>query len=368
MTQDELYMQRAFALARQALSHARPNPAVGCVLVQGGNVVGEGFTQPPGHAHAEIEALQAAGSAANGATAYVSLEPCAHHGRTGPCAEALVKAGVARVVYALADPNPLVNGKGLALLRAGGVAVEGPLLPDQAAAINAGFIKRMTRGLPYVRCKVGMSLDARTAMASGESQWITGPAARADVQQWRAQSCAVLTGIGTVLLDDPALTVRIDDYRGLQPLRVVVDTDGRIPHAAKLLQLPGHVVLATSEEAAERLSREETCNSGLQAQCTLLPLSRVNGKLNLRLLLERLATDFHCNDVLVEAGATLTGALLQAGVVDELITYIAPALLGDLARPLAILPGLHTLGDKVSLRFLDVAMLGEDCRIRSLVL
>lgn len=364
---DLSFMHRCFALARGALVHARPNPAVGCVLVKDGKVVGEGFTQPPGQAHAEIHALAEAGSEAKGATAYVSLEPCAHHGRTGPCAEALVKAGVARVIYALADPNPLVNGKGLAMLRAGGVTVEGPLLPDEAAAINAGFIKRMTRSLPYVRCKLGMSLDARTAMSSGESQWITGSAARSDVQQLRAHSSAILTGIGTVLQDDPSLTVRLDNYSGQQPMRIVVDSEGRIPHAAKLLNLPGQVIVATGTEAAERLQQDDRCKSGLKAQVTVLPLPRVNGKLNLRVLLERLASDFHCNDVLVEAGATLTGALLHAGLVDELITYIAPVLLGEQARPLALLPGLDKLGDGYKLEFIDAVMVGKDCRIRSLV-
>lgn len=368
MTQDELYMQRSFGLARQALHHARPNPAVGCLLVLDGAIVGEGFTQPAGQAHAEIIALQVAGAAARGATAYVTLEPCAHHGRTGPCAEALVNAGVARVVYALADPNPLVNGKGLAMLRAGGVTVEGPLLPLPAAEINAGFLKRMTRGLPYVRCKLGMSLDARTAMASGESQWITGPAARAEVQQWRARSCAVLTGIGTVLLDDPSLTVRLDHYQGLQPLRVVVDSEGRTPLAAKVLQVPGKVVLACSEQSVSRLQAQLHDHTTLPAHCAVLPLPRVKGKPDLRVLLQQLATDWHCNEVLVEAGASLTGALLQAGLVDELLTYIAPALLGDMARPLALLPGLDLLSDKINLQFVDVAMVGEDCRIRSLVL
>ena len=368
MQDDERYMQRCFALAEGGRYSCRPNPLVGCVIVKDGVVVGEGWHQVAGQAHAEVMALQAAGDAAFGSTVYVSLEPCVHHGRTGPCTEALLQAGVARVVFAMEDPNPLVAGKGLARLRASGVTVDGPLLPSQAAALNPGFIKRMTQGLPWVRCKLGMSLDGRTAMQSGESQWITGSAARDDVQRWRARSCAVLTGIGTVLHDDPSLTVRLADYQAPQPLRVVADSEGRMRPTARMLDLPGSVLLACGPAAASYLQKNEVCSSGLRANCTIAAVPLVNGKLNLRALLQLLASDWQCNEVLVEAGATLTGALLQAGLVDELLTYIAPSLLGEKARPLAVLPGLDKLVDRISLRFIDVAMLGEDCRIRSLVL
>lgn len=368
MIDDERHLRHCLTLAEAGRYSCRPNPVVGCVVVNNGNVVGEGSHLQAGHAHAEVHALQQAGVQARGATVYVSLEPCVHHGRTGPCTEALLQAGIARLVYAMEDPNPLVAGKGLARLRAAGITVDGPLLQAEAEALNPGFSKRMTSGLPYVRCKVGMSLDGRTAMASGESQWITGAAARNDVHHWRARSCAVLTGIGTVLHDDPALTVRLDNYRDLQPLRVIADSEGRIPPGAQTLRLPGKVVVACGPEAASYLQQNEVCGSGLQAECTITPVPLLNGRLNLKALLRKLASEWQCNEVWVEAGATLTGALLQAGLVDELFTYIAPALLGEKARPLAVLPGLERLADKVSLRFIDVAMVGEDCRIRSLVL
>jgi len=365
---DEYNLRHCLLLAEAGRYSCRPNPVVGCVIVKDGAIVGEGWHHVAGQAHAEVLALQQAGDLARGATVYVSLEPCVHHGRTGPCTEALLHAGIARLVYAMEDPNPLVAGKGLARLREAGVVVDGPVLQAEAAALNPGFSKRMTRGLPDVRCKVGMSLDGRTAMASGESQWITGAAARHEVHQWRARSCAILTGIGTLLHDDPALTARLDNYNGLQPLRVIADTEGRTPPAAQTLQLPGKVVLACGPDAAAYLQQHEVCGSGLQADCTVMPVPLLNGKLNLKTLLQQLASDLQCNEVWVEAGPTLVGALLQAGLVDELVTYIAPALLGERARPLAALPGLDRLADKVSLHFVDVAMVGEDCRIRSLVL
>ena len=368
ITDEERHIQRCFALAQAGRFSCRPNPVVGCVIVNDGKVVGEGSHLQAGHAHAEVHALQQAGEQARGATVFVSLEPCVHLGRTGPCTEALLQAGIARLVYAMEDPNPLVAGKGLARLREAGITVDGPVLQAEAEALNPGFSKRMSRGLPYVRCKVGMSLDGRTAMASGESQWITGAAARKDVHRWRARSCAVLTGIGTVLHADPALTVRLDNYRSLQPLRVIADSDGRTSPSAQVLRLPGKVVLACGPEAASRLQQQDVCSSGMQAECTITAVPLLNGRLNLTTLLRQLASDWQCNEVWVEAGATLTGALLQAGLVDELLTYIAPALLGEKARPLAVLPGLERLADKLSLRFADVTMVGEDCRIRSLVL
>lgn len=360
---DDSYMQRCFVLAELGRYLSRPNPAVGCLIVKDGLVVAEGWTQQAGQAHAEVHALQRAGCKAadkgarlknihapenssdrvKGSTVYVSLEPCAHQGRTGPCTEALISAGVARVVYGMEDPNPLVAGKGLQRLRAAGIAVHGPVLQSQALAINPGFNKRMLTALPYVRCKLAMSLDGRTAMASGESKWITGPQARADVQLLRARSCAILTGSGTVLQDDPALTVRIPEYEGLQPMRVIVDSQGRVPANAKVLTETGVVVLARAEQ-----------------------FPGINGKVDLRKLLAWLASEHHCNEVLVEAGPGLSGAMLNAALVDELITYIAPGLLGDAARPLALLPGLEHLAQRLELRFADVAMLGKDCRIRSL--
>ncbi|MES2605695.1 MAG: bifunctional diaminohydroxyphosphoribosylaminopyrimidine deaminase/5-amino-6-(5-phosphoribosylamino)uracil reductase RibD [Pseudomonadota bacterium] len=368
VTDDERHLRRCFALAEQGRYSCRPNPVVGCVVVGNNGVLAEGWHQVAGQAHAEVHALEQVGEQARGATLYVSLEPCVHQGRTGPCTEAIIRSGISRLVYAMQDPNPLVAGKGLARLRDAGITVVGPLLQVEAEALNPGFIKRMTQQLPYVRCKVGMSLDARTAMQSGESRWITGPAARAEVQWLRARSCAVLTGIGTILQDDASLNVRLENYTGLQPLRVIADTHGRISPRARVLQWPGSVLLACSDEAARSLQQQDVCASGVQATCTITGVPLLNGKLNLPFLLRQLAADWQCNEVLVEAGPALTGAMLQAGLVDELVTYIAPALLGDMARPLAIMPGLDRLADKLRLQFLDVAMVGEDCRIRSRVL
>jgi len=340
---DTDFMQRCFQLAELGRHTCRPNPAVGCVIAHGSSVVGEGWHQVAGQAHAEVMALAQAGERARGATVYVSLEPCAHQGRTGPCAEALVRAGVAEVVYGMQDPNPLVSGKGLQILAEAGIRVRGPLLEAQAQTVNPGFNKRMRDGLPWVRCKLGMSLDGRTAMANGESQWITGPEARADVQRWRARSCAILTGSGTVLADDPRLDVRLPEFRGSQPLRVVVDSHGRVPVTAQLRSDGGPLLLATT-----------TAFPG--------PGDRVD----LKALLRHLVHAHSCNEVLVEAGPMLSGALLAAGLVDELLVYIAPSLLGHEGRPMALLPGLEHLSQRLALRFTDVAMLGKDCRIRAL--
>lgn len=367
MTQAADYMRRCFDLARQALLHARPNPAVGCVLVRDGRIVGEGFTQVPGQAHAEVDALRKAGASARGATAYVSLEPCAHHGRTGPCANALIDAGVARVVYALEDPNPLVKGKGLALLRDAGLAVEGPLLADEAESINRGFMKRMRSGLPFVRLKLAMSLDGRTAMASGESKWITSEDARRDVHQLRASSCAVLSGGGTVRKDDPQLNVRLPGYTGAQPLRVVADSQLRMPPSAQLLRVPGAVLVATAKDDAQHA---DLLRAAARDHCELeiRNFAGVDGRVDLRALLQYLATEKQCNDVFVETGGMLAGAFVRAALVDELILYVAPKLLGSDAQALLHLPGIRTLAEGIQLEFLDVAMVGKDCRMRLRVL
>jgi diaminohydroxyphosphoribosylaminopyrimidine deaminase / 5-amino-6-(5-phosphoribosylamino)uracil reductase len=356
MNIDSDFMQRCFQLAELGRFTCRPNPAVGAIIAKGTQVLGEGWHQIAGQAHAEIHALQQAGEQARGATVYVSLEPCAHQGRTGPCADALVKAGVATVVYGMRDPNPLVAGKGLQILQNAGIEVRGPVLEEQARWVNPGFNKRMATGLPWVRCKLGMSLDGRSAMASGESQWITGPEAREDVQRWRARSCAILTGIGTVLADNPRLDVRLPDYHGQQPLRVVLDSRARMPASLRLFDSPGQVLQATTGMDAGSIGEK----------AVVLSLPGAKGRVDLQALLQLLARDFHCNEVLVEAGPELSGALLGAGLVDELITYIAPSLLGHEARPMALLPGLERLSQRIELHFLDVAMLGKDCRIRSL--
>ena len=363
---DTRIMARALQLARRARYSAMPNPHVGCVLVREGRVIGEGFTRPAGGNHAEIEALAAADDAC-GATAYVTLEPCSHQGRTGPCADALVAAGVSRVVVAMPDPNPLVAGQGLAKLRAAGIAVHCGLLAAEARQLIPGFIARMTRGRGRVRAKLAMSLDGRTAMASGESQWITGPAARRDVQRLRAGSCAIVTGVGTVLADDCALTVRADQL-GLpepaaslaatrQPLRVVLDSCLRTPAEARVLAEGATTLLCYSDTAPVPVA---LADSGAE----LVALRRGESGLDLEQLMAVLAAR-QCNEILVESGPRLAGALLRQGLLDELIVYMAPALLGDRARPLLELP-LDHMADKVRLHIEDVRRVGQDWRFTAI--
>ncbi|NND67987.1 MAG: bifunctional diaminohydroxyphosphoribosylaminopyrimidine deaminase/5-amino-6-(5-phosphoribosylamino)uracil reductase RibD [Halioglobus sp.] len=354
-------MARALQLARRGQYSAMPNPHVGCVLVRDGAIIGEGFTQPAGGNHAEVEALVAAGSA-QGATAYVTLEPCSHQGKTGPCADALVAAGVRRVVVALGDPNPEVGGAGLARLRENAIEVETGVLEAEARAVNPGFLARMRRGRGRVRAKLAMSLDGRTAMASGESQWITGAAARADVQRLRAMSCAVVTGVGTVLADDCALTVREHEL-GLppeqaalaaasQPLRVVLDSELRTPAGSQILDgtAPTLVCHKPGATPPEHMARVDT-----------MPLAGGADGLDLAGLMEALAAR-QSNEILVESGPRLAGALLVAGLLDELVVYMAPALLGSTARPLLELP-LERMADKVSLDIKDLRQVGDDWRI-----
>ena len=353
---DERWMARACELALLGLNTTTPNPRVGCVLVNNaGDCIGEGFHLRAGEPHAEVNALRAAGAAARGATAYVTLEPCSHHGRTGPCSEALVAAGVAAVVYGMEDPNPLVSGQGLARLRAAGIDVRGPVLEEQARALNPGFVQRMTRGRPWVRCKLAMSLDGRTAMASGESFWITGEAARADVQHWRARSCAVITGITTVLHDDPALTVRDPAFgeNPRQPLRVVIDSRLRTPPEARLLRMPGATVIATCAFNRPPLGAE------------IWGMPSIAGAVDLHALVARLA-ERGCNEILVETGPTLAGSFLRAGLIDELLLYVAPKLLGNSARPLFDLP-LQFMSEAVALAIQDVQQIGADWRFRARV-
>ncbi|QKT04395.1 bifunctional diaminohydroxyphosphoribosylaminopyrimidine deaminase/5-amino-6-(5-phosphoribosylamino)uracil reductase RibD [Ectothiorhodospiraceae bacterium 2226] len=355
--QDHEHMARALGLARRGLYTTDPNPRVGCVLVRDGRVVGEGWHARAGEAHAEVHALRAAGEAARGATAYVTLEPCCHHGRTPPCSAALIDAGVARVVAAMEDPNPRVAGDGLRALAQAGVAVASGLMAAEAHALNPGFVARMERGRPWVRSKLAMSLDGRTAMASGESQWITGPAARADVQRWRARSSAILTGAGTVVADDPALTVREASLgRVDQPLRVVADSGLRTPPAARLLREPGTTLLATC-------GRHEAPARALEAAgAQLLRLPASDGGVDLAALLAELARR-EVNEVLVEAGAGLNGALLQAGLVDELVVYMAPVVLGDGARGLFHLPALTRMAERMRFDVREIRAVGEDLRL-----
>ncbi len=355
---DHRHMARALQLAERGQYTTDPNPRVGCVLVRDGAVVGEGWHARAGEAHAEINALRAAGEQARGATAYVTLEPCSHQGRTPPCADALIEAGVRRVVAAMQDPNPQVAGQGLARLRAAGIVTEAGLLQGQAEALNPGFVKRMRSGRPWLRSKLAMSLDGRTAMASGESRWITGPAARADVHRLRARSSAILTGIGTVLADDPALNARLDtDEPVEQPLRVILDSHLRLPPTARLLSQPGRTLVCTHEDAdAQRAAALAAAGAELHR------LPAQGGQLDLAAVLDLLGREA-VNEVMTEAGPTLNGALLAAGLVDQLIVYLAPHVMGDAARGLFHLPGLEHMDQRIQLQIDDVRAVGEDWRI-----
>lgn len=358
---DARWMSRALELARRGLYSAAPNPRVGCVIVAADTVVGEGFHARTGGPHAEIEALAAAGERARGATAYLGLEPCSHHGRTPPCAKALIAAGVERVVAAMEDPNPKVAGRGLAALRAAGVAVQLGPMAAEARALNAGFVSRMTRGRPRVTVKLGASLDGRTAMASGESRWITGAAAREDVQHWRGESCAIVTGIGTALADDPRLDLRLGEAQtlGRQPLRVVLDSGLRLPPAARVLSPPGRALLCTAQAAMEATAAVQALQAA-GAELETLPMGPAG--LELSALMDRLARR-ECNEVLVEAGPALAGAFVAAGLADRLVVYLAPTLMGESARGMFALPGLTSLSERLQWRFTDVRRVGEDLRI-----
>lgn len=350
---DHLLMARALRLAERAAWTTRPNPMVGCVIAHGDEVVGEGWHQRAGGPHAEVFALRQAGERARGATAYVTLEPCAHYGRTPPCALALIEAGVARVVAAMGDPFPDVDGGGFALLRQAGIEVVVGLMGDKARELNRGFLSRVERGRPFVRIKLAGSIDGRTAMASGESKWITGEAARADVQQWRARAGAILTGAATVLADDPLLTARPASGDFLPPLRVVLDAQLRTLHCARVregevatLYLHDPAVTAPVLEGAEF------------AAAPLLADGRFDLQAVMALLGER-----GINDVHVEAGPTLSGALLNAGLADEVLLYIAPLLMGDSAKPLLAGLGIESMAQAVRLDVKDARMLGKDLRL-----
>jgi len=360
---DRLAMQRALELAARGLATTDPNPRVGCVIAHGERIVGEGWHRRAGEPHAEVLALQAAAAQAAEATVYVTLEPCSHHGRTPPCTEALVGARVARVVYATEDPNPQVNGRGAELLRSAGVAVEAGLLESEALELNCGFVKRMQQGLPWVRLKLAMSLDGRTALASGASRWISGEAARQDVQQWRARSSAILTGIGTVLADDPRLDVRAPEAAGAQtrqPLRVLLDRRLRTPPAARLLGSGGDVLIFTELAALADAAR----GAALGARGARIESLPAEGeRLALGAVLERLG-ELEVNELLVEAGPTLSGELVRQSLVDELLLYVAPKLLGDKARPLLELAEPAGLSAARAFTLLDTHTFGDDLRLR----
>ncbi|MFI0471703.1 bifunctional diaminohydroxyphosphoribosylaminopyrimidine deaminase/5-amino-6-(5-phosphoribosylamino)uracil reductase RibD [Halomonas sp. HMF6819] len=368
---DHVHMARAIALAKKGLYTTDPNPRVGCVIVQSddeqGRVVGEGFHERAGEPHAEVHALNAAGDNARGATAFVTLEPCSHTGRTGPCAEALVDADVARVVVAMVDPNPRVAGRGIERLKAAGIRVEIGLLEADARALNPGFVSRMERGTPFVRLKMAMSLDGRTAMGSGESQWITGPEARRQVQRLRARSSAILSGVESIILDDARLTVRAEQL-GLenaetvvarQPLRVIMDSTLRLPLAAACLQELGQTLVITTEAHSDE-KRQKLEAAG--ARIHVMPAVKA-GRVSLSDMLGFLSSEYDVNEVLVETGATLAGALLDAALIDELQLFVAPTLLGGEARPLFALQGLSEMADQKRLDIQDIRAVGSDWRI-----
>ena len=365
---DHAFMARALQLAERGLNSTRPNPRVGCVIVRDGRIIGEGWHERAGEPHAEVHALVAAAAhadAARGADVYVTLEPCAHHGRTPPCADALVAAGVARVVAAMQDPDPRTAGRGLARLAAAGIRVDCGLLGDAARELNIGFVSRLTRGRPWLRAKLAASLDGRTALADGSSQWITGAAARADGQRWRARACAILSGSGTVLHDDPQLSVRLadggtsDQAGQRQPLKVIVDSQLRTPLDARLLAQGKTLIVgagADPERAAALAAR------GAEVIDLPLDLSGSAGRVDLPALLGELARR-GVNEVHVEAGRVLIGSLLAAGLVDELLMYFAPCLLGDSAQGMFALPPLASLTARQQLKIHDWRIVGDDLRV-----
>ncbi|MBT8440818.1 MAG: bifunctional diaminohydroxyphosphoribosylaminopyrimidine deaminase/5-amino-6-(5-phosphoribosylamino)uracil reductase RibD [Gammaproteobacteria bacterium] len=354
---DHAFMARALQLGRRGFYTTDPNPRVGCVIVRGDEIIGEGWHERAGGPHAEVAALRDAGDA-TGATAYVTLEPCCHHGRTPPCTDALLEARIARVVVAVKDPNPGVAGEGMAKLVAAGVDVECGILEGEARALNPGFMQRMQIGRPFVRSKIAASLDGRTALANGTSQWITGAAARGDVQRLRARSSAIMTGAGTVLADDPSLNVRAAELGDVQqPVRVVVDARLRMSPDAKTLGLPGAVMVMTASNDAARCQALERAGARVEH---IDPT--VDGRVDLESALARLG-ELDINEVLVEAGAGLNGALLQAGLIDELVVYMAGSVLGGDARGMFDTPELVDMSLRKEFELIDVRRVGDDLRL-----
>ena len=356
---DRRHMVRALELARRGLYSTDPNPRVGCVIARDERIVGEGWHRYAGEPHAEVHALEAAGGDAAGATAYVTLEPCRHTGRTGPCTRALVEAGIGRVVGAMRDPNPKVAGHGFAELAAAGLEVETGLLEPEARRLNRGFASRFERARPWVRCKLAATLDGRTATATGESRWITGEAARADVHRLRASSGAVLTGIGTLLADDPRLDARVEDADCLAPpMRVIVDSRLRTPRAARVFSAPGRVLVATAGNGSPAPAL-------VDAGAEVVSLPGSGGRVALDTLMHTLA-ERGVNEVHTECGPTLAGALLESGLVDEVVAYLAPVLLGDAARGMFTLPMVAAMRDRIELEITGVERVGADLRIDAL--
>ncbi len=359
------FMARAIHLAKKGLYTTDPNPRVGCVLVRNGEIVGEGWHARAGCDHAEINALSMAADSARGATAYITLEPCSHYGKTPPCYEALINHGVSHVVTAMEDPNPLVAGRGHKYLREAGLSVRTGVLKQEAAGLNPGFIKRMRIGIPWVRVKLAASIDGRTAMASGESTWITGAAARKDVQYLRARSSCILTGSGTVRFDNPSLNVRLSaeelDIQGSvrQPVRVVLDSQLQLSREARIYQLDGETITYTCQEINNIKFNKNNCiNNIFNVNTNLIK----GNKINLANMLDDLAKR-EINEVHVEAGATLCGALLSQNLVDEIVLYTAPSILGDSGRALFHLPLLQRMRDRIQLRFTDLTQVDQDIKL-----
>jgi diaminohydroxyphosphoribosylaminopyrimidine deaminase/5-amino-6-(5-phosphoribosylamino)uracil reductase len=355
-------MAKALQLAERGLYTTDPNPRVGCVIVKNHQVIAEGWHQQTGGPHAEINALNDAAADAAGSTVYITLEPCCHHGRTPPCTDALLNAKVERVVVAMLDPNPLVAGSGLKQLQKAGIKTSSGVMQAQAEQLNPGFVQRMSHARPYIRCKVAMSMDGRTAMANGQSQWITSDAARADGHRLRARSSVVMSGIGTILADDPSLTARLheqgDSAEIKQPIRVILDSQLRLPAKAKLINLPGETWVFTCNQ--NQMQQQALLDLGVDV-ITVNPGAQSKG-VNLAEVMQRLA-EREVNEVLVEAGATINGALIQSGLVDELVLYIAPKLLGDAARGAFYLPGLESVQQNIPLEIADMRRIGNDWRI-----
>ena len=354
---DGLYMAQALRLAARGLCTTSPNPRVGCVVVKEGTVVGQGWHRRAGSEHAEVLALRQAGAKARGATAYVSLEPCYHHGRTPPCCNALIEAGLRKVVIAMPDPDPRVSGRGIEMLRKAGLEVTTRLLEKQARQLNPGFIKRMNQGRPWLRCKLAMSVDGRTAMHSGASRWITGPEARADVHRLRAQSCAIITGTGSIMADNPRLSARPDgELAARQPLRVILDSRLRTSPGAAVFASPGQTVLLTTQDDDDQALQDQG------AKVVTLPSNQ--GLVDAAAALDWLGGQ-QCNEALLESGPTLAGAMLREELIDEIYLYVAPKLLGSRARPLFDLPFI-ALNQQIPLQILELRTFGRDWRIRAL--
>jgi len=354
---DQLYISKAIQLAEKGLYTTQPNPRVGCVIVVNNTIVGEGYHQQAGGPHAEIYALKQAGEKAKGATAYVSLEPCSHQGKTPPCADALIAAGVSRVVCAMQDPNPLVAGKGLEKLNQAGIKTESGIMQAEAEALNPGFIKRMKTGMPFVRVKLAMSVDGRTAMASGESKWISGEAARFDVQKLRARSSVVLTGSGTVLADNPSMNVRVsaDDLHisiePHQPIRAIIDSQLHVSLSSNIFKQSGETLVLSTQQAEH-----------------VIMLAEKNNQVDLIAALKYLANEHQANEVHVEAGSELCGALLAQQLVDEIVLYIAPHIMGDSAKGLFHLPALQKMSARVNLEIKEIRPIGKDWRLTAVPL